>query len=110
MDDANQGMEASAATIRDRVRRQNAITLNNEQAIYTENLRPSNQACVIFNQLVRFFRRKGGDARIGNPRALSELDLFERRHAPQYLQAAVGDPGLAGVIGSSARTSRRYAR
>src|SRR5262245_39281629 len=40
-----------------------------------------------------------GDARIGNPRALSELDLFERRHASKDLQAAVGDPGLAGVIG-----------
>src|SRR5215813_11855273 len=38
-----------------------------------------------------------GDARIGNPRALPELDLFERQHAPQYLRAAVGDPGLAGL-------------
>src|SRR5262245_60149918 len=34
-------MEASAATIRDRVRRQNAVTLNHQQAIYTEKLRPS---------------------------------------------------------------------
>ena len=41
MDDADHGMEASAATIRDRVRRQNAVTLNHQQAIYTENLRPS---------------------------------------------------------------------
>ena len=41
MDDADQGMEASAATIRDRVRRQNAFTLNHQQAIYTEKLRPS---------------------------------------------------------------------
>src|SRR5215813_275060 len=40
-----------------------------------------------------------GDARIGNPLTLPELDYFERQHAPQYLQAAVGDPGLAGVIG-----------
>ena len=40
-----------------------------------------------------------GDARIGNPRALSELDLFERRHASKDLQAAVGDLGLAGVRG-----------
>ena len=37
-----------------------------------------------------------GDARIGNPPALTEIDLFERLHAPQYLQAAVGNPGLAG--------------
>src|SRR5262245_35647156 len=43
MDDADQGMEASAAAIRDCVRRQNAVTLNDEQAIYTENLRPSFQ-------------------------------------------------------------------
>src|SRR5262245_4742506 len=41
MDDADQGMEASAATIRDRVRGQNAVTLNHQQAIYTEKLRPS---------------------------------------------------------------------
>jgi hypothetical protein len=41
MDDADQGMEASAATIRDRVRRQKAVTLNHQQAIYTEKLRPS---------------------------------------------------------------------
>jgi hypothetical protein len=41
MDDADQGMEASAATIRDRVRRKNAVTLNHQQAIYTEKLRPS---------------------------------------------------------------------
>jgi hypothetical protein len=34
-------MEASAATIRDRVRRQNAVTLNHQQAIYTEKLTPS---------------------------------------------------------------------
>ena len=40
-----------------------------------------------------------GDARIGNPRALPKLDLFERRHASKDLQAAVGDLGLAGVIG-----------
>ena len=44
MDDADQGMEASAATIRDRVRRQNAVTLNHQQAIYTEKLRPSSFA------------------------------------------------------------------
>src|SRR5262245_17654293 len=42
MDDADQGMEASAATIRDRVRRENAVTLNHQQAIYTIKLRPSN--------------------------------------------------------------------
>jgi transposase-like protein len=41
MDDDDQGMEASAATIRDRVRRRNAVTLNHQQAIYTEKLRPS---------------------------------------------------------------------
>jgi hypothetical protein len=41
MDDADQGMEASAATIRDRIRRRNAVTLNHQQAIYTEKLRPS---------------------------------------------------------------------
>ena len=41
MDDADQGMEASVATIRDRVRRQNAVTPNHQQAIYTEKLRPS---------------------------------------------------------------------
>src|SRR5262249_1389173 len=41
MDDADQGMEASAATIRDSVRRKNAVTLNHQQAIYTEKLRPS---------------------------------------------------------------------
>src|SRR5262252_99293 len=41
MDDADQGMEASAATIRDRVRRQNAVTLNHQQAVYTKKLRPS---------------------------------------------------------------------
>ena len=41
MDDADQGMEASAAAIRDRVRRQDAVTLNHQQAIYTEKLRPS---------------------------------------------------------------------
>jgi hypothetical protein len=41
MDDADQGMEASTATIRDRVRGQNAVTLNHQQAIYTEKLRPS---------------------------------------------------------------------
>jgi hypothetical protein len=41
MDDADQGMEASAATIRDRVRRQNAVTLNHQQAIYTKKLSPS---------------------------------------------------------------------
>jgi hypothetical protein len=41
MDDADQGMEASAAAIRDRVRRQNAVTLNHQQAIYTEKLSPS---------------------------------------------------------------------
>jgi len=34
-------MEASAATIRDSVRRKNAVTLNHQQAIYTEKLRPS---------------------------------------------------------------------
>jgi len=60
MDDADQGMEASAATIRDRVRRQNAFTLNHQQAIYTEKLRPSNtlthlsRLCfiLVFEQLV----------------------------------------------------------
>src|SRR5262245_29455105 len=41
MDDADQGMEASTATIRDRVRGQNAVTLNHQRAIYTEKLRPS---------------------------------------------------------------------
>lgn len=41
MDDADQGMESSAATIRDRIRRQNAVTLNHRQVIYTEKLRPS---------------------------------------------------------------------
>src|SRR5262249_22328361 len=41
MDDADQGMEASAATIRDCVRRQNAVTLKHQQVIYTEKLRPS---------------------------------------------------------------------
>jgi hypothetical protein len=41
MDDADQGMEAGAATIRDRVRRRNAVTLNYQRAIYTKNLRPS---------------------------------------------------------------------
>ena len=61
MDDANQGMEASAATIRDRIRRQNAVTLNHQQAIYTEKLRPSAdpalqflpQYLVPFNRLLR---------------------------------------------------------
>ena len=42
---SNQGMEASAATIRDRIRRQNAVTLNHQQAIYTEKLRPSRVFC-----------------------------------------------------------------
>ena len=41
MDDADQGMEAGAATIRDRVRMQNAVTLNYQRAIYTEKLSPS---------------------------------------------------------------------
>jgi hypothetical protein len=48
MDDADQGMEASAAAIRDRVRRQNAITLNHQPAIYTEKLRPS---CALIDEL-----------------------------------------------------------
>jgi len=43
MDDADQGMEAGAATIRDRVRRQNAVTLNYQQGHLPENLRPSTQ-------------------------------------------------------------------
>jgi len=34
--DADQGMEASAATIRDYIRRQNAVALNYQRAIYAE--------------------------------------------------------------------------
>src|SRR5262249_10841224 len=48
---ADPGLEAGVATIRDRDRRQNAVTLNHQQAIYTEKLRPSapkeNPGCCI---------------------------------------------------------------
>jgi len=52
MDDADQGMEASAATIRDRNRRQNAVTLDDQRAIYTKNLRPSDQrVSILYHQI-----------------------------------------------------------
>jgi len=41
MDDADRGLEASAARIRDRVRRQIAVTANHQHAIYTKDLRTS---------------------------------------------------------------------
>src|SRR5262249_51012792 len=63
MDDADQGMEASAATIRDRVRRQNAVTLKHQQAIYTEKLRPS----IFFFSL--------------SPHLLVSLSLFPASHS-----------------------------
>ena len=49
------------------------------------------------------------DARIGNPRALPELDLFERRHAAQDLQTPVRNL-VCPHNSASGGTSRRCVR
>jgi hypothetical protein len=47
MDEADQELEAGTATIRDCVRRQNAVTLKHQKAIYTEKLRPSKSTLTV---------------------------------------------------------------
>ena len=49
-------------------------------------------------------------ARIGQARALPELELFERRHSPQNLQAAIRYERLASVIGPQPRQAREVLR
>src|ERR1700728_337092 len=50
--------------------------------------------------------RQMRNARVCQPRTLPELEVFERGHAAQNLQAAISDPGLARIVRLQPRQAR----